>query len=159
MNDQQSGPPEAASATSAALKNSANAEHKPTLEQDTAFEDALRARLETLRAEITPAERQRLDAARRRAVASASSLGTRGGAVLTARALQRPRWLSGAAVAALALVAVLAMPRPITSDLEPLPLLDGVDISAAADLELLENLELLTWLDGQLGESGAPDAG
>ncbi|MEM1434220.1 MAG: hypothetical protein AAGG11_09220 [Pseudomonadota bacterium] len=114
---------------------------------DEVFEAALRARLEAASRDIGAPERERLDSARRQAVARASTLGDSGGDVLTVAVARR--WVPTAALTAVALLAVLALPRQVLKEEDPLTLLESGDIAAVAELELLEDLELLAWLDEQ----------
>lgn len=122
-----------------------NQNQKPT---DEAFEAALRARLEAASRDIDAAERQRLDSARRAAVARASTAGsaTAGNAISIG---WTRRWLPVAAVGAMAVLAVLALPRQAVVQDDSLVLLESGDLAAIAELELLEDLELLAWLDEQ----------
>ena len=85
----------------------------------------------------------RLRAAREEAVYAAGQAGA-----------QRRRWLTavpagGAMAAGIALFVMMGSPA-----IQPLPALDEVELAAAADIELLESLELLAWLDDEVMDEG-----
>jgi len=94
------------------------------------------------RRQVDPAVAERLAAARRQAVALLD------GPEQTAA----PRFLPwGAALtsAAALLLAVVFWPGANDGALAPLPPMDADELAAAQDLELLEELEFIAWLDEQ----------
>jgi len=94
------------------------------------------------RQQVDPAVAERLAAARRQAVALLD--GPQPSAL--------PRLLPwGAAVtsAAALLLAIVFWPGARDGSLAPLPLVDADELAAAQDLELLEELEFIAWLDEQ----------
>ncbi|MEM6708597.1 MAG: hypothetical protein AAF648_07405, partial [Pseudomonadota bacterium] len=120
----------------------------PDVSAEERFSAALRERLAPLEFEISPEEGARLDAARRSAVAAAE-------ARLNKPRMMLLRWQSAAAVAAFAVVAVILVPQRAAVSVDALPTLDSSEFAAAAELELLEDLELLAWLDEQdLADAG-----
>ncbi len=61
-------------------------------------------------------------------------------------------WLAPAGgVVAAAVVAVVMLREP---ELAPMPALDEAEMAAAAELELLEDLEMLAWLDEDMLDAG-----
>ena len=135
------------------MNNSQQDNEQPREHTNEAFEAALKSKLEAFSLEMTPAERERLDAARRTAVARAGERATAGGPSWSSTGARR--WQFGASLAAVALMAVLVLPGQQGSDIDALPVLDEASFAAAAELELLEELELLAWLDEQdLADAG-----
>ena len=99
------------------------------------FERKARARLEASELDIDPERLERLQAARRAAVAAVPAGPERG--------LLGRWWVPTGAMAAAALVlGVLLVPGP-----ERLPpVLDAAEMSAAQEMELLDELEFVAWM-------------
>jgi hypothetical protein len=108
---------------------------------DEALTDQIRTAIDAT--PLSPEVVARLAAGRRRAVAAVAK-----------RPLYVPRpWLPVGALAATLLAVVLLRPA---MDMDATPLLeDDVQLAAAADLDLLENLEFAAWMD----ESDVSDEG
>ena len=100
-----------------------------------------RAVTERLRDDVDPDVAARLRAARQEAVYIAD------------RKTGRPLpWLAPAGgVVAAAVVATVMLREPA---LAPMPALDDAEMAAAAELELLEELEMLAWLDEEMLDAG-----
>lgn len=96
---------------------------------------------ERLRTDVDPDVAARLRAARQEAV------------YITDRKTRRPvRWLAPAGgVVAAAVVATVMLREPA---LAPMPALDEAEMAAAAEIELLEELEMLAWLDEEMLDAG-----
>lgn len=94
------------------------------------------------RQQVDPAVAERLAAARQQAVALLDGP--------ERKALPRLLpWGAALTSAAALLLAIVFWPGPGDSGLAPLPLVDADELAAARDLELLEELEFIAWLDEQ----------
>ena len=104
-------------------------------EEFSEFERKARQRLEASEHDIDPDRLQRLQAARRAAVAAVPAAPERG--------LAGRWWVPTGAMAAVALVlGLLLLPEP-----EGLPpVLDAAEMSAAQEMELLDELEFVAWM-------------
>ena len=115
--------------------------------QNDELEQRAREALRRSELDIDPERVQRLQQARREAVAAAE----RSLAVPSSSRLWW--WLPTGAVAAVALVVGLMLnPAP-----EPIPVLDPLEMSAAQDMDLLTELEFMAWILEQ--ENSATDDG
>lgn len=100
-----------------------------------------KAVVERLHEDVDPDVAARLRAARQEAVYIAD------------RKTRRPvPWLAPAGgVVAAAVVATVMLREP---ELAPMPALDEAEMAAAAELELLEDLEMLAWLEEDMLDAG-----
>lgn len=95
---------------------------------------------------------QRLQDARRLAVAAADSADT--AKVKTVQALW-PRFVGVGAAAAAALVVAIALQAPV----ETLPRMDDAELAAAQEAELLEDLEFVAWMVALEESDDLPNSG
>ena len=100
-----------------------------------------RAVTERLHEDVDPDVATRLRAARQEAVYIADR-----------KTRQSVPWLAPAGgVVAAAVVATVMLREP---ELAPMPALDEAEMAAAAEIELLEELEMLAWLDEDMLDAG-----
>ena len=117
---------------------------------DSDQEAYLKASLRAERENLPEAVRNRLAASRREAVAQMEAEAASGG--WSFADLLAPRGLAATAVASVAAVALwlsLSSPEEMA-----LPLISSPDVAAIEDLELLEELEFLAWLEEESQGAG-----
>ncbi len=120
-------------------------------DKDGHLEEAVQAALRAEREQLPADVRSRLAASRRDAVAilEDSETGTQGWSLA---ALLAPR---GLAVAAAASVAAIALWVGLSTPEDPaLPLISAPEVAVVQDLELLEELEFLAWLEEESQGAG-----